>query len=190
MSIRHRAIYFLLPLAVCVFLYEVYNSFILRGNGGSNEGKIYSQHYSRLEFNEETSASRDKISIRVNIVDGSEESFKKFVSHYTECSAVSNILLLPLKQAEKVVFTVKPYRKVKWLKLEEDISDISTNNAILLIDSDVMIPCSDLEFAYSVWLSARDSAVGFFPRLVIEEKNGKFEYLGPIYVWWQVVVFN
>ena len=184
-SIQHKFTHFVLPLAVFVLLYVVFDSYMLQGSI-SGIGNSNNQHYSRLEFDRETSASKEKISLRVNIVDSSVESFQKFLLHYTECSAVHNILLLPLKQAENVAHTVKLYRKVKWLKSAQDTTEIGSNDAVLMLDSDLLVPCGDLEFAYSVWLSAMDSAVGFFPRLVLEDKNGRFEYLGPMYVWWQV----
>ena len=36
---------------------------------------------------------------------------------------------------------------------------------VLLLDSDVYVSCTDLHFSHGVWRSARDAAVGFFPRL-------------------------
>ena len=38
-------------------------------------------------------------------------------------------------------------------------------DAIFSIDDDVVVPCSTLEFAFSVWQSAPDSMVGFVPRM-------------------------
>ena len=38
-------------------------------------------------------------------------------------------------------------------------------DAILSIDDDVLVPCSSLETAFSVWTSAPNSMVGFVPRM-------------------------
>ena len=200
---QHRFVQFILPLVAFVTLCVVSDFFLLQGSNVSwllssslqsdmSSSRNSGTHYSRIEFNEETSISKEQISIRTNIVDSSTESFHKFILHYTGCNAVNNILLLPVSSVENVnvAHTVKMYRKVKWMKFAHDTSEIGNNNAVLVLDSDVIIPCSDLEFAFSVWLSARDSAVGFFPRLVLEDRHGdegtRFAYLGPMYVWWQV----
>ena len=146
-GVQHKFTHFILPLAIFVAFYVVYDSFILQGSI-SSVGNSNTQHYSRLEFDKETSVSKEKISLRVNIVDSGVESFQKFILHYTECNTVHNVLLLPLKQAENVAHTVKLYRKVKWLKSAQDTTEIGSNNAVLVLDSDILIPCSDLEFAY------------------------------------------
>ena len=131
---------------------------------------------------------QDQITIRVTVIDNHEDSLVNFLSHYSVCQAVANIHLLPTSSSEPIANTMKAkmYKKARWLKSESELSDIDSGEAVLVLDSDILITCSDLEFAHSVWLSARDSAVGLYPRLVLKDFQGKFEYLGPLFVWWQV----
>ena len=44
------------------------------------------------------------------------------------------------------------------------LEDIATN-AIFSVDDDVVVPCDTLAFAFTVWSSARESMVGFVPRM-------------------------
>lgn len=44
------------------------------------------------------------------------------------------------------------------------IKDLRTD-AIFSVDDDVIVPCSTMDFAFSVWQSASDTMVGFVPRM-------------------------
>ncbi|XP_057950507.1 glycosylinositol phosphorylceramide mannosyl transferase 1-like [Malania oleifera] len=61
-------------------------------------------------------------------------------------------------------------------------------DAIFSVDDDVIVPCSTLDFAFSVWQSAPLTMVGFVPRMhwLDEEKNGVtyVKYGGWWSVWW------
>lgn len=46
----------------------------------------------------------------------------------------------------------------------KEIKDLETD-AVFSIDDDVLFPCSSVEFAFDVWLSAPDTMVGFVPRV-------------------------
>ncbi|ERM96545.1 hypothetical protein AMTR_s00001p00268440 [Amborella trichopoda] len=67
------------------------------------------------------------------------------------------------------------------------IADLRTE-AIFSVDDDVIVPCSTMEFAFSVWQSASNTMVGFVPRMhwLDEEKDGStyYKYGGWWSVWW------
>ncbi|CAN0902635.1 Glycosylinositol phosphorylceramide mannosyl transferase 1 [Linum grandiflorum] len=56
------------------------------------------------------------------------------------------------------------------------------------VDDDVIVACSDLEFAFSVWRTAPRTMVGFVPRMHwLDLKRGSVyhEYGGWLSVWWK-----
>ncbi|MED6136406.1 hypothetical protein PIB30_055905 [Stylosanthes scabra] len=61
-------------------------------------------------------------------------------------------------------------------------------DAIFSVDDDVIVPCSSLDFAFSVWQTAPLSMVGFVPRThsVNKEQNNVayYRYEGWWSVWW------
>ncbi|KAA8539844.1 hypothetical protein F0562_026536 [Nyssa sinensis] len=67
------------------------------------------------------------------------------------------------------------------------IEDLRTD-AIFSVDDDVVVPCSTLDFAFTVWQSAPLTMVGFVPRMhwLDGEKNGVmyYNYGGWWSVWW------
>ncbi|KAF2315721.1 hypothetical protein GH714_040253 [Hevea brasiliensis] len=67
------------------------------------------------------------------------------------------------------------------------IDDLRTD-AIFSVDDDVIVPCSFLDFAFSVWQSAPSTMVGFVPRMhwLDGQKNGVpyHKYGGWWSVWW------
>ncbi|GAB2294067.1 hypothetical protein Dimus_028284 [Dionaea muscipula] len=67
------------------------------------------------------------------------------------------------------------------------IEELRTD-AIFSVDDDVIVPCSTLDFAFTVWQTAPSTMVGFVPRMhwIAEEKNGVgyYEYGGWWSVWW------
>ncbi|OIW04094.1 hypothetical protein TanjilG_00654 [Lupinus angustifolius] len=69
----------------------------------------------------------------------------------------------------------------------KEIKDLETD-AVFSIDDDVIFPCSSVEFAFDVWLSAPDTMVGFVPRVhwvdSLKGEGNKFVYGGWWSVWW------
>ncbi|KAF7815431.1 glycosyltransferase family 64 protein C4-like [Senna tora] len=67
------------------------------------------------------------------------------------------------------------------------IDDLQTD-AIFSVDDDVIVPCSTLDFAFSVWQSAPFTMVGFVPRMhwLDKEQNNiaYYRYGGWWSVWW------
>lgn len=43
----------------------------------------------------------------------------------------------------------------------------------MYMDADVFVSCDDLNFAYSVWRSSDETAVGFFPRSIKKVKTSR-----------------
>ncbi|XP_014510601.1 glycosyltransferase family 64 protein C4 [Vigna radiata var. radiata] len=67
------------------------------------------------------------------------------------------------------------------------IKDLKTD-AIFSVDDNVIVPCSTLDFAFSVWQSAPSTMVGFVPRMhwLDKEQNNVayYRYGGWWSVWW------
>ncbi|KAG0584851.1 hypothetical protein KC19_3G239300 [Ceratodon purpureus] len=136
---------------------------------------------------------------------------KRSISHYSACQGVDAIRIVwsePNVPTERLRTSVENLVSVASRKKDEFISvqfDIHVNDdlnnrfkplddlrtdAILSIDDDVLVPCSTLETAFSVWTSAPHSMVGFVPRMHwVKAKNpsfGSYEYSygGWWSVWW------
>ncbi|KAL9324197.1 hypothetical protein ACSQ67_009054 [Phaseolus vulgaris] len=67
------------------------------------------------------------------------------------------------------------------------IEDLKTD-AIFSVDDDVIVPCSTLDYAFSVWLTTPSTMVGFVPRMhwLDKEQNNVayYSYGGWWSVWW------
>ena len=111
---------------------------------------------------------------------------KRSISHYSACQGVDAIRIVwsePNVPTERLRISVENLVSVASRKKDEFISvqfDIHVNDdlnnrfkplddlrtdAILSIDDDVLVPCSTLQTAFSVWTSAPHSMVGFVPRM-------------------------
>ncbi|XP_039134455.1 glycosyltransferase family 64 protein C4 [Dioscorea cayenensis subsp. rotundata] len=132
---------------------------------------------------------------------------KQVVSHYASCSRAEAIHVVwseidppsdGLKShLEKLVSSKshgvhKP--SFRFELCEEDnlnnrfkpIEDLK-NDAVFSVDDDVIVPCSTLDFAFTVWQSASDTMVGFVPRthwLVKKDGLAYYTYGGWWSVWW------
>lgn len=133
---------------------------------------------------------------------------KQSVAHYASCSSVDAVRVVwsennPPSESLKAYLRKVVHSKSKsnhkpdfrFDLNEEDnlnnrfkpIEGLRTD-AIFSIDDDVVVPCSTLEFAFSVWQSAPDSMVGFVPRMHwVDTKNTdaiRYKYGGWWSVWW------
>jgi glucuronyl/N-acetylglucosaminyl transferase EXT2 len=132
---------------------------------------------------------------------------KRSVSHYAACQEVDAIRVvwsepsLPSDALRKSLenLVAKGNRHVKFQFDIHVIDDLNNRfkpleglntDAILSIDDDVLIPCSSLETAFDVWMSAPNSMVGFVPRMHwMKPKrdalgNYEYSYGGWWSVWW------
>ena len=151
-------IFFKTILLSCIF-YGLYLTYDSRFSFDSFQEKNKSYLLSNLE----SANVANHITLRVNVVDINEINLEKFINHYAFCSVVDSIHILPIKKNFNLA--VQKIKKVRWLFSESDISEIKTD-AIMSIDSDILVSCSDLEYTFNVWSSAKSSQVGFFPRLI------------------------
>lgn len=136
---------------------------------------------------------------------------KKSVQHYSQCPNVHSIRVVWSESREPPSLTLltalqasvkKASKKLSHtiqLKIDmhqddnlntrfEPLDDLATR-AVFSVDDDVLVPCDTLRFAFTVWLSAHDSMVGFVPRmhwLHGEESSNlpKYTYGGWWSVWW------
>ncbi|KAI5082285.1 hypothetical protein GOP47_0002028 [Adiantum capillus-veneris] len=134
---------------------------------------------------------------------------KKSVQHYSQCPNVHSIRVVWSESREPpspLLFTAlqasvkKASKKLSYpIKLKIDMHqednlntrfqplDNLATRAIFSVDDDVLVPCNTLGFAFTVWLSAHDSMVGFVPRM--HWLHGKESFNQPVYTyggWWSV----
>ncbi|KAL2334538.1 hypothetical protein Fmac_015751 [Flemingia macrophylla] len=133
---------------------------------------------------------------------------KQTVAHYASCRSADAIHVV-WSESEQPSEQLKRYlKKIVVLKSQKankpnfrfDISaddephsrfnpikHLSTD-AVFSVDDDVIVPCSTLDFAFSVWQSAPFTMVGFVPRMhwLDKEQNNVvyYRYGGWWSVWW------
>ncbi|XP_043697649.1 glycosylinositol phosphorylceramide mannosyl transferase 1-like [Telopea speciosissima] len=133
---------------------------------------------------------------------------KQAVGHYASCSGADAIRVV-WSESDPPSESLKAYLKhivqsksqtahkpnFKFDLNEEDnlnnrfkpIEDPRTD-AIFSVDDDVIVPCTTLDFAFTVWQSAPSTMVGFVPRMhwLDVEKDGVayYKYGGWWSVWW------
>ncbi|XP_077471736.1 exostosin-like 2 [Stigmatopora argus] len=59
----------------------------------------------------------------------------------------------------------------------QPFSEINTD-AVLMLDDDVLLSVSDINFAFNIWKQAPDQIVGFVPRTHVETTPGVYNYDG------------
>lgn len=110
---------------------------------------------------------------------------KKSISHYATCLGLDSIHIVwsePDPPSKSLIHTLeravrKNSNNGREIELKFDINkEDSLNNrfkeikdlktdVVFSIDDDVIFPCSSVELAFSVWLSAPETMVGFVPRM-------------------------
>lgn len=139
---------------------------------------------------------------------------KQAVSHYSQCEKVEYIYIIWSEDRPPPPTYIKAYARydnpkvyivcafltivvttsnyqVEFLVFEEDslnnrfkpISKPHTDG-IFSIDDDMQVPCNELDFAFDVWRTSKDSIVGFMPRVHIRGSEGQLVYRCWWRVWW------
>ncbi|CAI0403699.1 unnamed protein product [Linum tenue] len=131
---------------------------------------------------------------------------KRTAAHYASCVGADAIHVVwseieppseRLKSDLDRAVKLKSWRPDIRVEIEENggggsgrfkpIDEVRTD-AIFSVDDDVIVPCSSLEFAFSVWKTAPLTMVGFVPRmhwLDLDKSGGVFHrYGGWLSVWW------
>lgn len=154
-----------------------------------------------------SSVARNSYTVLVNTWKR-DDLLKKSVAHYASCDSVNMIRIVwsedePPSEALRA-FLLKAVQgksngpEESFFKFDiHEENDLNNRfkplkglktEAIFSIDDDVLVPCSTLEFAFSVWQAAPDSMVGFVPRMhwVHTKKHGSklYRYGGWWSVWW------
>lgn len=186
-----------LLLAICTTV----ALFLLARHASSIMGWHLQPHGSR------SPVSRNSYTVLVNTWKR-DDLLKKSVAHYASCDSVNSIRIVwsedePPSDALRS-FLMKavrhrsndPEKPFFRFDINEDNNlnnrfkpiEGLTTDAIFSIDDDVLLPCSTLEFAFTVWQTAPESMVGFVPRMhwVDTKKHGSKQ---PLYIyggWWSV----
>lgn len=164
-------------------------------------------HHSPSSVSSSSSSSRGGYAVLINTWKR-DSLLKQSVAHYASCSCtdsihivwserdspsddlysyLSKIVLSQSQSANKPNFRFELNEEDNLNNRFKPIKDLK-NDAIFSVDDDVIVPCSTLNFAFTVWQSASDTMVGFVPRMhwLAEEKGGMtyYKYGGWWSVWW------
>ncbi|CAN1158984.1 Glycosylinositol phosphorylceramide mannosyl transferase 1 [Linum perenne] len=132
---------------------------------------------------------------------------KKSAAHYASCAGVDSIRVAwgeVESPSEKLKSDLDRIVKSKAWRKEEIGVEVVENyggrfkpiggvrtDAIFSVDDDVIVPCSDLEFAFLVWRTAPRTMVGFVPRMnwldmdVLKSGSVYHIYGGWLSIWWK-----
>ncbi|CAN1842582.1 Glycosylinositol phosphorylceramide mannosyl transferase 1 [Linum perenne] len=132
---------------------------------------------------------------------------KKSAAHYASCAGVDSIRVAwgeVESPSEKLKSDLDRIVKSKAWRKEEIGVEVVENyggrfkpiggvrtDAILSVDDDVIVPCSDLEFAFLVWRTAPRTMVGFVPRMnwldlnALKSGSVYHRYGGWLSIWWK-----
>ncbi|XP_002964004.2 glycosyltransferase family 64 protein C4 [Selaginella moellendorffii] len=137
-----------------------------------------------------------------------EDLLKKSVAHYASCKGVDAFRVvwsepeppsdeLHLSLLETIARRHRRGSRAPELHFDVNLEDNLNNrfkpitglntDAVFSVDDDVLVSCDTMELAFNVWLSARDSMVGFVPRMHWLQSKGQtptYRYGGWWSVWW------
>ncbi|KAJ7550685.1 hypothetical protein O6H91_07G112600 [Diphasiastrum complanatum] len=137
-----------------------------------------------------------------------DDLLKQSVAHYSSCKGVDAIRViwseieppsesLLLTLSASVFSSSKTLQRIPEFRVDLHDDDNLNNRfkpiegleteAVFSIDDDVIVPCPTLELAFSVWLSAPESMVGFVPRMHWTDSkrhDTSYRYGGWWSVWW------
>jgi len=139
-----------------------------------------------------TVASQEKFTIVVNTFKR-QERLVKSIRHYSRCPAVDAIRIVwsesltpPRELASlstlPVIFDVHEKNSInnRFLPLE----NVRTEG-IFNVDDDILVDCSSLYFGFQTWRTARDTLVGYNPRIHSKSRGEcKYNYKQWWHVWW------
>jgi hypothetical protein len=104
---------------------------------------------------------------------------RRTVAHYAACAGVDAVHVVwsespepPESLRQSIVSSARRRGNVRFVVNQRDslnnrfrpIRELATD-AVFSVDDDLLVPCSTLRFAYSVWRSAPSAMVGFVPRM-------------------------
>ncbi|GAB4815340.1 hypothetical protein N2152v2_002386 [Parachlorella kessleri] len=124
-----------------------------------------------------------KFTLMVMSYDKRLDSLKYYVQHYSQCPSVGEVLVVWNKGVPPVPQELGSHVPVR-VRVEKENS---MNNrykpdpeirfrAVLSLDDDIMMPCSDVELGFATWRQHPDKIVGFYPRLITEGSDGRLGY--------------
>lgn len=187
-----------LLLGICIFL-----TLILLFVRASTSVQL-KQHY---DFIDQSAFQRKGYTLLINTWKRND-LLKKSISHYATCLGLDSIHIVwsePDPPSKPLIHTLeravrKNSNNGREIELKFDINkEDSLNNrfkeikdlktdVVFSIDDDVIFPCSSVELAFSVWLSAPETMVGFVPRMHwLDHSRGNrnyYAYGGWWSVWW------
>lgn len=101
-------------------------------------------------------------------------TLRHFVRHYSRCPSVSDIVLVwnkgkppvPERDFDSAVPVRVRLEALNSLNNRFRQDPLIRNRAVLSLDDDIMVPCSDLERGFATWRMQPAKMVGFYPRLI------------------------
>ncbi|KAL2634217.1 hypothetical protein R1flu_005696 [Riccia fluitans] len=128
---------------------------------------------------------------------------KMTVTHYSSCKNVDAVNVIwsepqpPTKELQSKLNEVTGRNQVKFrfnINTEDELNNrfkpipSLETEAVFSVDDDLVIPCPAMDLAFSTWISAPRSMVGFVPRMHWPQKTKhgreQYTYGGWWSVWW------
>jgi hypothetical protein len=119
---------------------------------------------------------------------------RRSVAHYAACAGVDAVHVVwseprpPPETLRRGVLGLNGTRRGADVRFEINDADSLNNRfrpirglaaeAVFSVDDDLIVPCSTLRFAFSVWQSAPSAMVGFVPRMHWPTNQVCFESIG------------
>ena len=137
--------------------------------------------------------AKEKYTVVVNTFKRPER-LEKSIRHYSRCKGVDAIRIVwsessnpPRELADAsalpVIFDVHVNNSIN--NRFRPLDDVKTEG-IFNVDDDILVDCSSLYFGFQTWRTARDTLVGFNPRIHSKSQEGecKYNYKQWWHVWW------
>ena len=117
-------------------------------------------------------------------------TLRPIVCHYSYCPSVAEIVIVwsnkeqyadskvHLEDFSSLAAPVRVrYEEENSLNSRFKPDPLLRTRAVLSIDDDILMRCSDIERAFSAWRRSPLALVGFHPRLLVQDPGGSVEYL-------------
>lgn len=134
-------------------------------------------------YSEEPAAYNDRFTLMLNSF-RRPDLMKRSIRHYSKCASIVHQIRViwfedgdpPRSRRGSGVDVV--YDVVNGTSLNKRFTPIQglETEAVMSLDDDIYMPCSDLAKAFKVWKSHKRALVGFFPRLHRLDEDCEYEY--------------
>mmetsp|Transcript_9283 Transcript_9283/g.13987 ORF Transcript_9283/g.13987 Transcript_9283/m.13987 type:complete len:358 (-) Transcript_9283:75-1148(-) len=118
------------------------------------------------------------------------------IEHYSKCSKAQYIHVVwsePTPPSREMLLLTSKYDDPKVFIDKHETTSLNNRfkpivgphtDGIFAVDDDMRVPCLELDFAFDVWRSSRNTIVGFMPRVHVKGTGDRLTYRAWWHVWW------